>query len=164
MVVYVIVGLVVLGGLVLAYRTFGGASAAAVDAPALLRTVLAAARPAATELHELSLAAPLIGARGPAAPNPAKVVRRRLSGLSLQLESVDVGSLDDRYAGAHALLAAAVDELVWAAGMCADDTFSASEGMRTAVAALDGHAASCLHDAGRILESSAPAEEVERAP
>ena len=73
-------------------------------------------------------------------------------------------SLDEHDSGAHALLAVGVDELVWAAGMCADDTFSASEGMRTAVATLGDHAASCLKDAARILGSSGLAEEVERAP
>lgn len=162
MVVYVIVGLVVLAGLVFAYRTFGGASGGAVDAGALLRRALGAARDAETELRELAAAPPLAGAGGPSAPNPARLVRRRLTGLAQQLETVDVMSLDEHDAGAHALLAVAVDELVWAAGMCADDAFSAGEGMRTAVAALESHATSCLDDAARILGPSP--EELERAP
>ena len=164
MVVYVIVGLVVLAGLVLAYRTFGGASGAAIAVSALLLRVLADANNAVVELTELAAAPPLAGARGPSAPNPANAVRRRLTGLAQQLETVDAASLDEHTAGAHALLAVAVDELVWAAGMCADDTFSASEGMRTAVAALDAHATSCLDDAARLLVESSPSEEVERAP
>lgn len=163
MVVYIIVGLVVLFGLVLAYRTFGGSSSAAIDVHALLRTVLDGAQRAAAELSELSVAAPLIGPRGPGAPNPAKALRRRLSGLAQQLETVDVAALDEDDGSAHALLSVAVDELVWAAGMCAGDTFSASEGMRTAVVALRDHATRCLHDAARMLVGSAP-EEVERAP
>lgn len=164
MVVYVIVGLVVLAGLVLAYRTLGGASAAAVDARALLRAVLAGAHSAGAEVTELAAAPPLIGPRGPSAPNAAKAVRRRLTGLAQQLETVDVASLDERDAGAHALLAVAVDELVWAAGICADESFSASDGMRAAVVALRDHATRCLHDAARVLVPSAPAEEVEGAP
>lgn len=164
MVVYVIVGLVVLAGLVLAYRTFGGASGGAIDVAALLRRALADANEAAAELSELAAAPPLAGAGGPSAPNPAKLLRRRLTGLTQQLETVDVMSLDEHDAGAHALIAVAVDELVWAAGICADDAFSAGEGMRTAVTALVGHATSCLHDAARILVRSAPGEEVERAP
>ena len=164
MVVYVIVGLVVLAGLVLAYRTLGGASSAPIDGRALLLLVLAAARTAAAELDELSLAAPLIGARGPAAPDPANALRRRMLGLAQQLETIDVASLDEHDAGAHALLAVAVDELVWGAGICAGDTFSASEGMRTANAVLRDHATRCLHDAARILVQSAPPEELERQP
>lgn len=164
MVVYVIVGLVVLAGLVLAYRTLGGASSAPVDGRALLLLVLAAAQSAAAELTELSRAAPLIGARRPAAPNPSNALRRRMLGLAQQLETIDVASLDEHDAGAHALLDVAVDELVWAAGICADDTFSASEGMRTANAALRDHATRCLHDAARILAQSAAVEEVERTP
>ena len=163
MVVYIIVGLVVLFGLVLAYRTFGGASSAAIDVHALLLTVLDGAHGAAAELTELAAAAPLIGLRSPGAPNPAKALRRRISGLAQQLETVDVASLDEADAGAHALLAVAVDELVWAAGMCADDAFGAGDGMRTAVVALRDHATRCLHDAAAILVRSAP-EEVERAP
>ena len=163
MVVYVIVGLVVLAGLVLAYRTFGGASGGAIDVHALLLRVLGDAHLAAAELSDLAAAPPLAGARGPA-PNAAKVWRRRLTGLLQQLESVDVVSLDERESGAHALLAVAVDELGWAAGIGADDTFSASDGMRTAAAALRDHATRCLTDAARILGSSAPAEEVEGAP
>ena len=164
MVVYVIVGLVVLAGLVLAYRTLGGASGGAIDVSALLLRVLGDARLAAAELSELASAPPLAGARGQAAPNPARALRRKLTGLSQQLESVDVVALDERDSGAHALLAVAVDELGWAAGICADDTFGASEGMRTANAALRDHAVQCLHDAAGILAQSAPAEEVERAP
>ena len=164
MVVYVIVGLVVLGGLVLAYRTFGGASGAAIDVGALLLRVLGDAHLGVAELSELAAAAPLAGARGPSAPNPAKALHRRLTSLSHQLESVDGVSLDERAAGAHALLAVAVDELVWAAGICADDSFGAAEGMRTASAALRDHAVRCLHDAAGILAQSFPAEEVERAP
>ena len=62
MVVYVIVGLVVLAGLVFAYRTFGGASGGAVDVNALLRRVLGDAQAAAAELGELAAAPPLAGA------------------------------------------------------------------------------------------------------
>ncbi|MBV8527377.1 MAG: hypothetical protein JOZ75_03590 [Candidatus Dormibacteraeota bacterium] len=164
MVVYIIVGLFVLFGLVLAYRTFGGAAAAAIDVAATLRAVLDAAQGAGRDLQHLSEAPPSLGARAAGAPNPAKALRRRLSGLSQQLETIDAACLDEHESGAHALLAVAVDELVWAAGMCADDTFSASEGMRTAVATLGDHARSCLGDAALILGSSAPAEEVERAP
>lgn len=164
MIVYVIVGLVVLAGLILAYRTLGGASGAAPDGSALLLAALGAAQGAAAELSELAAAPPLAGPGGPSASNPARLVRRRLTGVAQQLETVDVMSLDEQDAGAHALLAVAVDELVWAAGICADDTFSASEGMRTASAALRDHATRCLHDAARILVRSAPAEEVERAP
>ena len=163
MVVYVIVGLVVLAGLVFAYRTFGGASSGVVDVHALLLRVLGHAHLAAAELSELAAAPPLTSARGPAGPNPAKALRRRLTGLSQQLETVDIASLDERNSAAHALLAVAVDELVWAAGMCADDAFSSGEGMRTAVAALVGHATRCLSDAGQILVRSAPSEEIERA-
>jgi hypothetical protein len=163
MVVYVIVGLVVLFGLVLAYRTFGGASSAAIDVHALLLTVLDGGQSAVAELGEIVTTPPLLGARGPSAPNPAKALRRRVTGLAQQLETVDVAAIDERDAGAHALLSVAVDELVWAAGMCADDSFSAGEGMRTAVVALRDHATRCLVDAARTLVRSAP-EEVERAP
>ena len=164
MVVYVIVGLVILAGLVLAYRTLGGASGGAIDVSALLLRVLGDAHGAAAELSELAGAPPLAGAGGPSAPNPARLVRRRLTGLAQQLETVDVMGLDEHDAGAHALLAVAVDELVWAAGICADDTFSASEGMRTANAALRDHATRCLHDAAQILVQSSPPEESERTP
>ena len=164
MIVYVIVGLVVLAGLVLAYRTLGGASGGAIDAGALLLSALGDAHDAAAELSKLASAPPLAGAGGPSAPNPARLVRRRLTSLAQQLETVDVAPLDEHNAGAHALLAVAVDELVWAAAMCADDTFSTSDGMRTASAALRDHAIRCLHDAARILVRSAPGEEVERAP
>ena len=163
MVVYVIVGAVVLLGLVFAYRTLGGASAAAIDVDAVLRRVLAETQRSAVELDDLTAAPTLVGARATAAPNPAKVLRRRLSGLAQQLESIDVVALDERDSGAHALLSVAVDELVWAAGMCGD-TFSASDGMRTAVAALHDHATLCLRDAARLVEVSATAEEVERTP
>lgn len=164
MVVYIVVGLVVLAGLVLAYRTLGGADRAPPDARALLLPVLAAAHSAAAELNTLSAAAPLIGARGPATPNPAKALRRQMGGLAQQLETLDVASLDEHDSGAHALLAVAVTELEWAAGMCADDAFDSGEGMRSAVLALCGHAALCLDDASRILVESAPPEEVERVP
>jgi hypothetical protein len=164
MVVYIIVGAVVLLGLVLAYRTLGGASAAAIDVDALLRRVLAGAQDAATELDGIAAAPTLIGARPADAANPAKTLRRRLSGLAQQLDAVDMAGLDERESGVHALLAVAVDELVWAAGMSAAETFSASEGMRTAVAELRDHATRCLRDAAVHLEASVPAEEAERAP
>ena len=164
MIVYVIVGLVVLAGLVLAYRTLGGASGGQIDVRALLLAALGDAHDTAAELSHLADEPPLTGAGGQSAPNPARLVRRRLTGVAQQLETVDVASLDEQCASAHALLSVAVDELVWAAGMSADDAFSSGEGMRTAVAALVGHATRCLNDAGQILVRSAPAEEVERAP
>lgn len=163
MAVYIVVGLVVLAGLIMAYRTLGRGAAATVDPVALMRTVLTAAGADVAALDELATAMPLLPTP-PSAIATARTLRRRFLALAQQLEGVDVAALDDAHAGTHALLAAALDELVWAASLCADENYGTGEGMRTAVSALRTHAGRCLQDAAPLLSTSAVAEEVERAP
>lgn len=164
MAVYVIVGLVVLTGLILAYRSLGGAAASRpIDPDPLLRAVLDRARTAAADLRENSATAPLPGPRAVAAQGTARALRRRLSGLGQQLATVDASALDERHAAAHALLTVAVEELGWAAALCASDGYAVADGMRTAATTLGGHATSCMDDAAGVLEESAPAEEVDSA-
>ncbi|HEX6539422.1 MAG TPA: hypothetical protein VF155_09600 [Candidatus Dormibacteraeota bacterium] len=163
MAVYIVVGLVVLAGLILAYRTLGRGTAATLDPVALMRTVLSAAGDDLAGLGELATATPLLPTP-PSAIATARTLRRRFGALAQQLQGVDVVALDDSSAGAHALLAVAVDELVWAASLCADENYGSGDGMRAAVGALRTHAARCLQDAAPLLRASAVAEEVERAP
>ena len=161
MAVYVIVGLVVLAGLVLAYRSLGRPAAVTIDSAAVLRSTLTATEAAASDLAEVAGAAPMIGARAGSSAASAKALRRRLTGLSQQLELVDPHELDERDQSAHALLEVSIDELSSAVGMCATDAYASSDGMRTAVSALLDHAGRCLQDAAALVAS---AEEVERAP
>jgi hypothetical protein len=84
--------------------------------------------------------------------------------LSQQLEALDTSALDERSAGAQALIAVALDDLGWAAGLCAADSYATSDGMREAVSALRTHSGSCLQDATRQLAASVVAEEAERSP
>ncbi|MGH7687526.1 MAG: hypothetical protein ACREN2_12025 [Candidatus Dormibacteria bacterium] len=161
MAVYVIVGLVVLAGLVLAYRSLGRPAAVTIESAAVLRSTLTATERAASDLAELARAAPMIGADAGSEAGTAKALRRRLTGLSQQLELVDPHELDESDESAHALLEVSIDELSSAAGMCATDAYASSDGMRTAVSALLEHAGRCLHDAATLVAS---AEEVERAP
>lgn len=163
MAVYVIVGLVVVAGLFLAYRMFGGAAASRpVDALLLLRTALDAGRTAAADLRESAATAPLLGPRAVAAQGTARALRRRLSGVGQQLLAIDAPALEEPAATAHALLSLAVEELGWAAALCGSDGFAAGDGMRAAADALVAHATSCLDDAAPLLDASAAAEEVER--
>lgn len=162
MAVYVIVGLVVLAGLVLAYRSFGAPASQPIDPARLLRTALDTARTAAADVRESAAAAPLPGTRAAAAQADARALRRRLTGLGQRLEAIDVPALDEPGAAVHALLTVAVEELGWAAALCASDVYAAGEGMRTAAATLCGHATSCLDDAATLVESSALAEELDR--
>jgi hypothetical protein len=163
--VYVIVGLVVLAGLILAYRSLGGAAASrSVDPQLVLRVTLDGTRSAVADLEETVAAAPLLGARAVAAQGSARSLRRRLGGLGQQLAAIDAPSFDEPLATAHALLTVAVDELGWAAALCAGDSYAAAEGMRTAARALCAHAQSCLGDAAPLITASAAAEEVERSP
>lgn len=164
MAVYIVVGLVVLAGLVFAYRSFGRAAATRIDPATLLATVLDAADGAAAELDEIADAAPLAGARTSGSTTSAKTLRRRITGLAQQLETLDIPALDERSAGAQALVAVALDELAWAAGLCTADIYATTDGMRDAVGALRAHANRCLHDATLQLAASVVAEEVERAP
>lgn len=161
MAVYVIVGLVVLAGLVIAYRSLGRPAAVTIDSAAVLRSTLASTEAAASDLADLAGVAPLIGARAASSAGNAKALRRRLTGLSQQLELVNPHELDERDQSAHALLEVSIDELGSAAGMCATDAYASSDGMRTAVSALLEHAGNCLQDATALVAS---AEEVERAP
>lgn len=163
MAVYIVVGLVVFAGLVLAYRSLGRDTAAHVDPSALMRSVLTAAGGAASELDELTAAMPPLPPPPPSLLNSAKGLRRRLTGFSQQLEAVDVAALDESHAGAHALVAVAVDELMWAASLCTDEHYGAGDGMRAAADALRAHAGRCLQDAAPLLSASAVAEEVEGA-
>lgn len=163
MAVYIVVGLVVLAGLILAYRTLGRGAATAVDPVALMRTVLTAAGADVAALDELATAMPLLPTP-PSAIATARTLRRRFAALAQQLEGMDVATLDDARAGTHALLAVALDELVWAASLCADENYGTGEGMHTAVSALRTHAGRCLQDAAPLLGTSVGAKEVERAP
>ena len=163
MAVYVIVGLVVLAGLILAYRSLGGAAASrTIDPLVLLRAALDASRNAAADLEESAAAAPLVGPRAVAAQGAARALRRRLSGVGQQLLTIDPPTLDERCAAAHASLTVAVDELGWAAALCASDGYAAGDGMRAAVRTLCSHAVSCLDEAAPLLSVSTASEVVER--
>ncbi|MBV8195019.1 MAG: hypothetical protein JOY80_05770 [Candidatus Dormibacteraeota bacterium] len=162
MVVYIIVGLVLLVGLVFAYRTLGGA-ATHVDPLASLAAVMADAQRLADAMTSSQHTASW-GDRqtegGQRAPLPARW-RRTAEGARQQLLQIDAVSLDETSSSAHALLSVAVDELSWAARLQTADAYRSSEGMQQAVDELLRHAGACLGDAAPLLRGSDVAKEVE---
>ena len=153
-----------LAGLILAYRTLGGTAARPVDAGVALRAGHDATAAASTELARiLDEGAPPGG--GPAHPGRTALqgLRRRLDAAAQSLERIDVTSLDEPRAGAHALIAVAADELGWAVRLCAAPAYGSSAGMQGAADALRAHAETCLRDGAALLDASAAPEEVERS-
>ena len=147
-----------------AYRTLGGSAARPVDADMALRAAFDATAAASSDLSRvLEAGAPLGGAPMNRQRGGLQALRRRLDGAAQQLERIDITSLDERHAGAHALIAVAADELGWAVRLGAAPAYGASAGMQQAADALRAHATNCLRDGGALLEASGAAEEVERS-
>ena len=164
MIVYIIAGVLILLGLVVAYRTLGAEAVQNVDPAALLRATLAAAEALERELDGV-LAAGMPLDRNASSPARAAVhsVRRKLDGCAQQGARIDVAALRDTDADVHTLLGVALDELVWSARLAESEAFTSAQGMQRAVDELRRHASACLRDARTLLEPSAMAKEVERA-
>ena len=147
MAVYIIVGLVVVAGLIVAYRSIGRPATKIVDPLAVLRAVLdAATASSATDSQD--------AARG---------ARRRLEACAQELERVDASSLDEAGYGARAQLAVALDELVWWARLAEVGAEGSGLGMQRAAGALREDALRCLDDAGRTLAASETAKVRDRS-
>lgn len=161
---YIVAGVVILLGLIAAYRTLGGAAASEVNGTALMRSALSDATAVATELSS-ALQHPVIGAGQHPDPlrGAAAAWRRRSEGQAQQLARIDAAALDEPRAAAQALLAVAVDELAWAARLCAADAYASSEGMQAAAGVLCEHAHACLREAAALLGESGVAKEGERS-
>jgi len=145
--VYIIVGLVVVAGLILAYRSIGRPATQIVDPLAVLRAVLDAAIAAsAADSHDASHGA-----------------RRRIEACAQQLETIDASSLDEAGDDARAKLAVAVDELIWWTRLSERGAQSPSPGIQRAAGALHEDALHCLDGAGRALASSEAAKVRERS-
>jgi hypothetical protein len=145
--VYIIVGLVILAGLVVAYRSLGRPATEVVDPTRVMRVVLDAARDAATT------------APGRDALRDA---RRRIEGCLQQLERIDVGSLDENGYAVKTRLVLALNELSWWARLRESDAYVADTGMEGAADLLHRDAAARLDEVKGLLESSGGAKVGER--
>ena len=138
MAVYIIVGLVVAAGLIVAYRSIGRPATRVVDPLVMMRTVLDTARAASAADSR----------------DAARASRRRFEACSQELERIDASVLDERGYGARARLAVALDELMWWARLTEATAQDAGPGMRRAADALREDGLRCLDEASRSLAAS----------
>jgi hypothetical protein len=154
MVVYVLIALVAVAVLVGGYRVLGGAAAHVVDPDALLR----GACDGATQIAAVLSTAITAGGGGESGQllEVARSARRRIDGCAQQLERLDPAALEDHaLAEAHALTAAALEALGWAARMCATPGYAANPSLQRAVDGLRGSADGLLAEAQRVLSPAA---------
>ena len=167
MIPYIVAGVVALGLLVVAYRSFGGSASRPPDPIGLMRRALAGGDTAAAALAE-AVASGSVASPGPAAvrdsPDSLRATRRLLDGCAQQLQQLDPATLTEPLLGVHALLSVAVDELAWALRLLQAPAYAGAAGIQAAVADLRTHAGRCLSEAGGMLPRSDVAEEVGGAP
>lgn len=147
MAVYIVVGLLILAGLVVAYRSLGRPASEVVDPQQLMRIVLDAAREDAT------------AASGRDALRSA---RRRIEACLQQLERIDVAAVDENGYAVRSRLVLALNELSWWIRLRESDSYVAGTGMARAAGVLHRDATARLDEAGRLLEASGVAKVGER--
>ena len=136
MAVYIVIGLVVLTGLVVAYRSLGRAATQVADPLSTMNSVVDVAMTAAAT---------------PTAREAVRASRRRLEACVQQIEAVDAAPLEESAADARALIVVALDELRWWARLCESDAYSTGSGLQRASDALREDALRCLDEASRLL-------------
>jgi hypothetical protein len=149
-VVYVLIALAVVAFLYGGYRVLGGAAARVIDPDALLREARDSATRLALELSDAIAAGADAHGDGGRLAEAAQSVRRRIDGCAQQLERLDPAALEAHdLVEAHALIAAAVEDLSWAARMCATSGYAGNPGLRRAVDELCESADRSLLSAAR---------------
>jgi hypothetical protein len=149
-VVYVLIALAIAAFLYGGYRVLGGAAARVIDPDALLREARDSATRLALELSEAIAAGADAHGDGGELAEAARSVRGRIDGCAQQLERLDPAALEEHaLVEAHALTAAAVEDLSWAARMCATSGYAGNPGLQRAVDELRESADRCLLSAAR---------------
>jgi hypothetical protein len=156
MVVYVLVALAALAILIGGYRVLGGAAVRVVDPASLLRDARETAVQIAAELSDAVTAGADARGAGGRLAEAARSARRRTDGCAQQLERLDPAAFDDTaLVEAYAFTVAAVEDLGWAARICAAPGYASNPGLQRAADGLRGSADRLLDDARGAL-SSAP--------